>query len=157
MNNLRLLVKLRSLALEAKEIRRIERRHQRALNKANRRIEEKARRANRGKAVDAEDRVVPIFYKPHANYVDVYKHRLLVVRPETRCSNIAYGFFRGNEYTQIENRRHEYPDWDRIANIVKKFSDGDEKILADFVGWLLKAKQQPLISDIVPVDTQTAS
>lgn len=67
----------------------------------------------------------------------VYDHRIDVVRPEARATNIAYGYLRGREYFEIENtvidnnfaRLGLSPEfgrrklWSRVFRIVSEFSE----------------------------------
>lgn len=77
-----------------------------------------------GKAVDG---VIPyttknIYKKDHPLRMGLRQHRIDVVRPECRHSNIAYGYMRGRAYKQIENKCYVQPNWERVAEIVRKFS-----------------------------------
>lgn len=58
----------------------------------------------------------------HPLYFGLRDHRINVVRTECRYSHIAYGFLRGRAYKQIENKCHEAPNWERVAEIVRKFN-----------------------------------
>jgi hypothetical protein len=51
------------------------------------------------------------------------EHRIKVVQPEARWSNIAYGFCRGRKYPQIEVFAYDEPDWDRIERLVLTFAE----------------------------------
>lgn len=69
----------------------------------------------------------------------LYDHRIDVVRPEARATNIAYGFLRGRSYSEVENTVIEdrfallgYSPaigrkklWQRVFKIVSDFSDRD--------------------------------
>lgn len=69
----------------------------------------------------------------------VYEHRIDVVRPEARATNIAYGYLLGHEYFEIENNVIEnnfaligYTPhygkkklWNRVFRIVSEFSELD--------------------------------
>ena len=49
------------------------------------------------------------------------EHRRTVVRNEARHSLLAYGFLRGKKYSQMEAKCHEYPDFERVERMVKKY------------------------------------
>ena len=51
-------------------------------------------------------------------------HRVGPVRKEARSSFIAYGFLRGLEYSQIE-KTNKPVDWERVESLVKKYGEGD--------------------------------
>ena len=51
----------------------------------------------------------------------LYLHRILVVRIEARATYLAYGFLRGREYCQIEQKAYTRPDWKRVRQIVSKY------------------------------------
>ena len=63
-----------------------------------------------------------------ATYNAVREHKLLVVRPEARATNLAYGFLRGRSYAALEERFYEIPDWDRVARIVIEFGQNHESL-----------------------------
>jgi hypothetical protein len=50
----------------------------------------------------------------------LYLHRLLVVRAESRLSQIAYGFIRGRAYSQIEKNAKPF-DKKRVLSLIEKF------------------------------------
>jgi len=58
----------------------------------------------------------------HPLYFSLREHRINVVRRECRLSNIAYGYLRGRSYKQIENKCYEAPNWERVAEIIRKFN-----------------------------------
>ena len=79
--------------------------------------------------------------KRNENYLEkvknMYNHRIDIVRPEARATNIAYGFLRGRKYVEVENiviennfRLTGYTPsygkkklWNRVFKIVSDFSD----------------------------------
>lgn len=86
-----------------------------------------------------------IYQKNHPLRMGLRQHRIDVVRPECRHSNIAYGYMRGRDYKQIENKCYEQPNWARVAEIVRKFSgdkylpDGARKqLFEDIKSWAAK-------------------
>ena len=48
-------------------------------------------------------------------------HRTGVVRTEARLTQLAYGFLRGLEYLQMEQKAHTSPDWARVRKMVAKY------------------------------------
>jgi hypothetical protein len=55
--------------------------------------------------------------------IELRNHRLMEIRPEARCAQIAYGFLRGRTYRQVEAKSKRTPDWKRIAEIALKYGD----------------------------------
>ena len=51
----------------------------------------------------------------------LYAHRTRVVRPEARYTHLAYGFLRGREYRQMEQKARLAPDWKRVRKMVQKY------------------------------------
>ncbi len=51
----------------------------------------------------------------------LYDHRMCVVRPEARHTHLAYGFLRGRECRQIEQKAHTAPDWKKVRRMVEKY------------------------------------
>lgn len=89
-------------------------------------------------------------------------HRRGIVRTEARHTQLAYGFLRGLEYRQMEQKAGERPDWDKVKRMVQKYgshfswteADGwnnygpscdeykrhKEEVLARFEKWLHQAE-----------------
>ena len=71
------------------------------------------------------------------------KHRTNDVRKEARSSLIAYGFLRGLDYKQIENTTLKV-DWDRVEAMVKKYSEDDPRVtLQKFAEWVAASGKAP--------------
>jgi len=51
----------------------------------------------------------------------IYHHRVHVVRPEARASNLAYALLRGRKYKDVENTCHFEPDWARVTTLLTVF------------------------------------
>jgi hypothetical protein len=51
----------------------------------------------------------------------LYRHRIDVVRRESRHANLAYGFLRGRKYHEMEPNAKEAPDWIKIRKMVEKY------------------------------------
>ena len=51
----------------------------------------------------------------------LYRHRIDVVRRESRHTNLAYGFLRGRKYHEMEPNAKEAPDWAKIRKMVEKY------------------------------------
>lgn len=58
----------------------------------------------------------------HPIFWGLKQHRLEEVRKECRYANIAYGYLRGRSYHQIEHKCYEAPNWERVAELVRKYS-----------------------------------
>jgi hypothetical protein len=58
------------------------------------------------------------------NHAGLHNHRHRV-RVEARHSQLAYGFLRGRGYTEMEQAVFTIPVWDKVENIVKRFTDDD--------------------------------
>lgn len=88
-------------------------------------------------------------------YRSLRDHRLQVVKPVARATNVARGFLFGHDYTKIEtypkdvgNRTVEYltarrpangkewvgPDWDKVTAMVEKY--GKEEDVKRYPAWL---------------------
>jgi hypothetical protein len=94
-----------SLALEAKYIR-----------KQERRFVKKAKVAKlKGRTFSAE-----YFDK---NREGQYLHRISVVRDEARATNIARGFLRDHSYAEIETTVHSKPNWERVEDLVFSYAE----------------------------------
>lgn len=61
---------------------------------------------------------------PHPLYISLRNHRLYEVRTECRHANIAYGWMRGRQYKQIENKCHQPPNLASVVKIIDRFSNG---------------------------------
>jgi len=69
-------------------------------------------------------------YEKAAKYHDkvregLYLHRIGIVREEARATNIAYGFLRNKQYSQIESFCYSTPDWKRVKELVLKYAEHD--------------------------------
>ena len=53
----------------------------------------------------------------------LHAHRQNDVRKESRCGYLAYGFLRGRPYQVVENAAKRKPDWKRVEEITKRFSE----------------------------------
>ncbi len=56
----------------------------------------------------------------------LYLHRIQDVRREARSALLAYGYLRGRAYKRLENKCITPPDWKRVAQLVKKYGEGQE-------------------------------
>ncbi len=60
---------------------------------------------------------------------ELHNHRRMVVRPEARHTQLAYGFLRGRDYHQMERKAMKAPDFERIEVMVKRYGvmwDGEQ-------------------------------
>lgn len=48
-------------------------------------------------------------------------HRKGAVRFEARHTHLAYGFLRGREYRQMEQKAHTPPDWDKVRRMIERY------------------------------------
>lgn len=63
-----------------------------------------------------------------ATHQSVRKHKIDVVRPEARATNLAYGFLRGRPYAALEERFYDVPNWERVAQIVLDFGKNHDNV-----------------------------
>lgn len=71
------------------------------------------------------------------------EHRRGVVRFEARHTLLAYGFLRGLEYHQMEQKASEAPDWAKVKRMIERYGlhrewDGEKQ---DFTIGYLEAKK----------------
>lgn len=131
-------VKIKSLAAESKMIRLEERRS--ALGRkhiATRRdYAEKMKRVRENcpnelerrhaiAAVRIEFRAARAKLRPRRDpdplFQELYQHRVLDVRRESRHAHIAYGLIRGRSLERIETAPKTPPNWAEIERLVKKY------------------------------------
>lgn len=86
-------VKIKSLAEEARIIRREEQRPRRDMDTCG--------------------------YSP--TRTGLWEHRVTVVRNASRNALLAYGFIRGRKYSQIEPSAKTKPDWEEVKRLVSKY------------------------------------
>ena len=51
----------------------------------------------------------------------LYAHRIQVVRPEARATQLAYAYLRGVPYRKVEPISHAEPNWHRVEKMVEKY------------------------------------
>lgn len=71
------------------------------------------------------------------------EHRKGIVRFEARHTYLAYGFLRGLEYHQIEQKASEAPDWAKVKRMIERYGlhrawDGERQ---NFTVGCLEAKK----------------
>jgi len=67
-------------------------------------------------------------------------HRRGIVRNEARCAILAYGFLRGRPYASMEEKVYERPNWYKVYNNAKEFTNEDIEVIAErFLNWLKEA------------------
>lgn len=59
-------------------------------------------------------------------------HRRIDVRREARVANIAYGFAKGKEYSEIEKFSWSQPNWDRVKTLALRYG---RKPKEDYEAW----------------------
>ena len=75
------------------------------------------------------------------NHAALRQHHIQVVRVEARLSQLAYGFLRGLDYTAMEGNIFTVPSWDRVENIVRRFTDEDWRVVGQkWAAWKDGAK-----------------
>lgn len=73
--------------------------------------------------------------KSSARQLGLHRHRIGLVRKESRHSFIAYGFLRGLDYKQIENTTKPI-DWAKVERMVETYSEDDPRVtLQKFAEW----------------------
>lgn len=118
-------VKLCSLGLEAKVIRRV----QRQLLKVAARKRAKELGDSGWGAVAAVD--------------SMQSHKKNVVSMECRATQLAYGFLRGRHHEVIENIAYTYPDWAAVERMVMKYGTDDPRVLnQQFEEWKTGAQKR---------------
>lgn len=68
-------------------------------------------------------------------------HRLHVVRPEARDSQLAYAFLRGKAFAKVEPTARTIPNWANVHGIVDRFGPviGRNKVAENFKLWIADA------------------
>jgi hypothetical protein len=99
-------IKLKSLAAEARIIRREE------IKLRNRARQRRAK----GKSVDVS-----------ALLDSLREHRVQAVRRETRLTHLAYGFLRGRSYNAMERNATALKpsDWTRVKTMIQKYGGSE--------------------------------
>lgn len=73
-------------------------------------------------------------YEPRI--ISLHTHRTHKVRHESRHAQLAYAFLRGRDYAKTEDKPISFPNWDKVEAIAKRFSQEDERHLAQrFEQW----------------------
>lgn len=134
-------VKICSLAAEARIIRRLEKQKRDQARRARGwrqavAVDDKGRAKTKWfKEVDAPDTAQ--YSDDHlAKYQSLRAHRILDVRKEARASQLAYGFLRGRDYKQMEQKCYTEPNWSKVQDIAERFSGEDKRIVAQrFAAW----------------------
>lgn len=62
----------------------------------------------------------------HNRFLGLDYHLQMVVRPEARAANLAYGFNRGHAYADIEATTRKYPDLDKVERLITAFGDEEQ-------------------------------
>lgn len=137
-------VKIKSLAAEASIIRQDENkaRHQAKLLRLRQRLSE-AGLSN--VQIDRLERKAAKFGRlpkkveqawldeARNRWLSLSAHRTLVVRPEARAAQLAYGYLRGRAYKTLESNAKSHPKWDLVERNVQRFSIYDKDA---FSAWM---------------------
>jgi hypothetical protein len=68
--------------------------------------------------------------------VNLHMHRKGVVRHEARHSQLAYAFLRNRPYAKTEDKANSHPNWLKVSDIAKRFSNEDERhVMQRFAEW----------------------
>jgi hypothetical protein len=112
-------IKIKSLAAEAKIIRREER-------KTKPQIEWKEMTFPNGATIRYQA----------GEYFELHTHRTGPVRASARHALLAYGYLRGRAYKQLEAKCYDEPDWQNVLNQVKRFDPSKSNLVPDqFKEW----------------------
>lgn len=64
-------------------------------------------------------------------------HRTNDVRNEARAAQLAYGFLRGRDYRQLESKSYSTPPLKRTTDLIRKYGrPGDKLHIKDVERWL---------------------
>ena len=77
-------------------------------------------------------------YKPRyaVTFESLHWHRKHKVRHEARHSQLALAFLRQRPYEKAEDKPNSYPNWEKIVQIAKSFSNEDIRLLTQrFEQW----------------------
>jgi len=75
-------------------------------------------------------------------YETLRRTRKGVLRHASRHAQLALAFLREREYRHTEDMAHSYPNWDKVAEIAKIYSQEDSRILMQrFEQWQQEATQ----------------
>jgi len=69
------------------------------------------------------------------------------VVPAVRAFNIAYGFWRGRTYREIETLADKRPKWEMVMAIIQEFKgiNDESKVSEAFSLWLVQADLEPYL------------
>lgn len=106
-------IKAKSLAAEAKVVRKDEA-YYRERNKSR-----KPHKDREGNTLTQGN--PPRFGVGRDTWLSLREHRVHVLRPEARATNLARAYLRRRPYKSLEASYHEAADWDRVATLVHRF------------------------------------
>lgn len=156
-------VKIKTLATEARDIRKEERRINltsrarkhlaRDLHFGNTRGPDGARSGNLTEAQLARiskklsrSRAQAVNAEAIARREGLRSHRINEVRSHARSSYLAYGFLRGVDYGRIETNARFAPDWPEVKRLIEKFSEEGSQ------AWEQRFKDFKVASGFVPAE-----
>lgn len=74
-------------------------------------------------------------HKPEVR-AGLHDHRVNVVRPESRSTQLALAFLRGVPAVKLEGVVYRRPDWTRVEKLVKTYGEGpSQQVLQRFAEW----------------------
>ena len=134
--NTYLKIKIKSLASEARMIRLEERKVKGYIRYRNRNVSSKEQPSK----IDGRLRTLR---------EGLHYHRIFDVRRESRSSCVAYGFLRGRDYGQIEQKCYSLPDWQKVQQIVLSFALDDQRVVKQrFANWIDGAEERLIQKEI---------
>jgi hypothetical protein len=83
--------------------------------------------AEEARIIRREEQRFPRGHRNNELYFGLRSHRTNEVRGEARAALLAYGLLRGRRYAQIEATCHEYPNWARVIELVRKYGSYPSK------------------------------
>lgn len=79
-------------------------------------------------------------FRHYPLYAELRSHRKGPVRHEARHAQLALGFLRQRPYERCEDKASNYPCWDKVAEIAKRFSLEDKRdVMQKFEQWSQEA------------------
>lgn len=153
-SNLEMKARIKAMAIESTELRKSE---LAALIKA-RTLSENAAREEDDKKSELDLEAADFHYLRKWN---LHHKRTAILRKKARSHYLAYAFLKGRAYSDLEEKCHETPDWDKVERLVMEYStphltrDDEEsygdniiKVKQKFEEWIQLAKAVPPVEKI---------
>jgi hypothetical protein len=138
-----LFIKEKSLAAEAKIIKKAEAKLRSSIQRQKIMIA-----TGRVRQVRGSDKQIPVMraegdYYPETATMSrfqresLFVHRTRIVRKAARSTHLAHGFLRGTPYLAMERTCHHKPDWKAVEAMVKRYGEGDVRdLMQKFSEWI---------------------